>query len=269
MPILGIDYALCSNCRTCMKTCPRYLFNEDDKSQIIFEDTKNKCIECGHCIAKCPEDAVRFENMGVSYTFEGLNEPEKIISEEPMLNFLRAHRSIRLYKKDKVPSSELQKVFEAMGLAPTGRNMRSESFAILSDQIKIYTLSEAIIEEFSKHSSLNDLYGERFTNLKKQFQAAIFYDAPHVVFVSSSFMSKLEDMNIGNVITYGRLVAHSLGLGTCWNAWASIAMELNPKLKKIARVRGNKIGVFTIGYPAVTFYRTPPRKSKSVKGLIN
>lgn len=145
--------------------------------------------------------------------------------------------------------------------------MRGESFTILSDQKKLIALSEGIIEEFSKNPPLNDLYGERFSNLKKTFQAPIFYDAPHVIFVSSSFMRDIEDMNIGNIITYGRLVAHSLGLGTCWNAWASIAMGLNPELKKLARVRGEKVGVFTIGYPDVKFYRTPPRKVKSVKGL--
>ncbi|MFX1524520.1 MAG: nitroreductase family protein [Promethearchaeota archaeon] len=267
MPILGIDYDLCSNCRTCIITCPRYLFNESEQDKIIFQDIDKKCIRCGHCIARCPEDAVIYEDMGESYTFEGFNNPETIISEEPMMNFLKAHRSIRLYKKEKVPASVLKKVFEAMGYAPTGRNMRSESFSILSDQDIIIALSEGIIEEFSKNPPLNALYGERFSNLQKLFKAPIFYDAPHVIFVASSFMSELEDMNIGNIITYGRLMAHSLGLGTCWNAWASIALGLNPSLKRLAKVRGNKIGVFTIGYPNVKFYRTPPRKLKLIKGL--
>jgi nitroreductase/NAD-dependent dihydropyrimidine dehydrogenase PreA subunit len=267
MPILGIDYNKCSYCRTCILTCPRCLFNENELDKIIFQDSKQICIKCGHCIARCPEDAVLFEGMGDSFTFEGVDKPEMIISNEPMFNFLKVHRSIRLYKKEKVPVSILRKVFEAMDYAPTGRNMRSETFAILSDQLKLITLSDAIIEELTKDPHLNALYGNRFSILKKEFQAPIFFDAPHVIFVYSSFISEIEDINIGNIITYGRLAAHSLGLGTCWNAWTSIAMGLNPKLMEIPRIQGKKVGVFTIGYPDVTFYRTPPRKFKSVKGL--
>ncbi|MFW9822940.1 MAG: 4Fe-4S dicluster domain-containing protein, partial [Candidatus Thorarchaeota archaeon] len=141
MPILGIDYDLCSNCGTCIITCPRYLFNESELDQVIFQDADKKCIRCGHCVARCPEDAVLFEDLGDTYTFEGLNNPETIISEEPMMNFLKAHRSIRLYKKEKVPENVLKKVFEAMGYAPTGRNMRSESFSILSEETKLKALS--------------------------------------------------------------------------------------------------------------------------------
>ncbi|MFW9820779.1 MAG: nitroreductase family protein, partial [Candidatus Thorarchaeota archaeon] len=241
MPILGIDYDECSNCMICIDTCPRYLFNEAKQDKITYEDPEKKCLECGHCIAKCPKDAVLFENMGESYTIEGINNPQMIISGDLMLNFLKVLRSIRLYKKEKVPTNILRKVFEAMEFAPTGRNMRSESFSILSDQSKIISLSKGVMEEFAKNPPLNTLYGESFSNLKNVFQAPIFYDAPHVIFVSSSFISEIEDMNIGNIITYGRLAAHSLGLGTCWNAWASIALGLNPKLKRLARVRGKKV----------------------------
>ena len=74
--------------------------NEQDK--IIFQNSKQLCIKCGHCIARCPEDAVLFERMGDSFTFEGVDKPETIISEEPMLSFLKVQRSIRLYKKKKV-----------------------------------------------------------------------------------------------------------------------------------------------------------------------
>jgi ferredoxin len=72
------------------------------------------CIRCGHCVARCPEDAVLFEDMGASITFKGINNPEEIIAFEEIYNFFQAHRSIRRYKKQKVPTEVLQKVFNAM-----------------------------------------------------------------------------------------------------------------------------------------------------------
>lgn len=39
------------------------------------------------------------------------------------------------------------------------------------------------------------------------------------------------------------------------------------KIKRLAGITGKSIGVFTIGYPDVTFYRCPPRSQKRVKGL--
>jgi hypothetical protein len=44
-------------------------------------------------------------------------------------------------------------------------------------------------------------------------------------------------------------------------------MGLNPKLRELAGVRGERVGVFTLGYPDVKYYRTAPRIMKSVKGL--
>ena len=73
--------------------------------------------------------------------------------------------------------------------------------------------------------------------------------------------------NIGNVIIYGRLAATSLGIGTCWNGWTQMAIEINPKIKRLVGISEEKIGAFIIGYPDVTYYRVPPRSRKRVKAL--
>jgi len=267
MPILGIDYEKCSNCATCVRACQRYLYEETDTDKIIYQDPNQVCISCGHCIARCPEDAVLYEDMGTSYTYDGVSYPETSVSYDYLYDLLRTLRSVRQYKKEKVPNKLLQKVFDAMQYAPTGRNMRSESFSILSDNEKIKTLSDAVKETFLTNPLNKDIYTKRFTNLSKEFHAPIFYDAPHVIFVTSQLDMRLADQNIANVITYGMLAARSLGLGTCWNGWTQGAMELDPKIMKIARIEGKRVGVFTIGYPDVKLYRTPPRYMKHVKGL--
>ncbi len=267
MPILGIDYDNCVNCQTCINICTRRLFKKGEQNKIVFQDPLNICNLCGHCIAGCPEDAILHENIGEANSFEGINKLETIIPYDNFYNFFAAHRSIRRYKKEKVSNDVLIKVFDAMQCAPTARNMRTESYAILSDDEKIMALSDAVQEEISKTSGLKEIYADRLIEAKKIFNSPIFFDAPHVIIVASRFDNEMEVTNIGIIITYGRLAAQALGLGTCWNGLTQWALGVNSNIKKMAGVRGKKFGVFIIGYPDVTYHRTAPRSKKPIKGL--
>jgi nitroreductase/NAD-dependent dihydropyrimidine dehydrogenase PreA subunit len=264
MPIIGIDYEKCINCYKCLEACSRPLYQiirENEQEKVVFNDPDKECILCGHCIAQCPEDAILYEDMGETFTFDGVEKPETILSYDILFNFLAANRAIRKYKKDKVPNELLEKVIKVMEYAPTAANMRTETFTIISDEEIIKKLSDAILEE------LDDILGDHFDILVKQFRSPIYYDAPHLIIVSSPLNMMMEGFNVGNIITYGRLAAQALGLGTCWNGYTQIAMERNAKIKKIAKIRGHIFGAFTLGYPDIKFLRVPPRSKKVVKYL--
>lgn len=266
MSILGINYEECNNCNLCLTTC--ILFRRDqEQDKIVFNDPTDFCNLCGQCIARCPQDAILYEGIGEAYSYEGVDKPEKIASYDTIYKFLRANRSIRRYRTKKVPNELLKKVFDAMLQAPTAENARTENLTIISDKEQIKELNDAVIEELMKQPEVKDKYGMLFKLLGKAFNSPIFFDAPHVVFVDSPLEDNFEFLNIGIIITYGRLAAQALGLGTCWNGWTQIAMMNNPELKKIAKIKGNTVGVFILGYPAVKFYRSPPRPLKKVEGL--
>jgi nitroreductase/NAD-dependent dihydropyrimidine dehydrogenase PreA subunit len=268
MPILGIDYDKCINCGTCLTACadPGRFFKKDEKEdKVIFEDPEKGCILCGQCIAQCPEDAIIYENVGESFTFENVSTPEKIISFDIFYNFISANRSVRRYKKEKVPKEILEKVLMAMSRAPTAANMRSEQFTVLSDSQKIKELNDAIRDEFYKDPSLKSQTEHQFEAFGKFFNSPIYYDAPHIIFVTSSFNMMMEGFNIGIIVTYGRLAAQALGLGTCWNGYTEMAMRQFPQLKKLLKLRGHVVGTFTIGYPDVKYHRIPPRPMNKVK----
>ncbi|MBA7616234.1 hypothetical protein ES703_23530 [subsurface metagenome] len=266
MSILGINYEECNNCNMCLTAC--LLFRRDqEQDKVVFNDPTEFCNLCGHCIARCPQDAILYEGIGEAYTFEGVEKPETITSYDTIYKFLRANRSIRLYKKKKVSVDILKKVFEAMRHAPTAVNARTERFTILSDRDQIKILNDAVIEELMKHKELQENYGLLFKLLSKVFHSPVYFDAPHVIFVDSSDDSDNEVLNIGIIITYGRLAAQALGLGTCWNGWTTGAMQFNSKIKEIVNIKGKKVGAFIMGYPAVKYYRSPPRTPIKVVGL--
>jgi len=266
MSIVGIDYNKCNNCKICLTTCISFRFNREIE-KIEFKDPQGLCNICGHCIARCPEDAILYENLGEAIEFQGVEKPEGIINYDKLCDFMRAHRSIRRYRKRKIPNELLKKVFNAMSYAPTGDNMRSETFSIISDQDQIKQINDAVIQELLKDEYMKERYGKLFALMGRAFRSPIYFDAPHVIFVSSPNKGEVEMNNIGIIITYGRLAAQTLGLGTCWNGWTQIAMRLKPKIKELADIDGETIGVFIIGYPAVKFHRTVPRTLKQVNGL--
>lgn len=268
MPIIGIDYNKCTLCRTCLTACPRFLYQEkEEKTQIEFAGPVKRCVLCGQCIAQCPEEAILYEGMGEAISVENVGTPEKIVSYEKAYNFLASLRSIRRYKPDKVPDELLKKVIRAMEYAATGANMRSEKFFIVSDKSKLKEFSDAVIEEICKDQILSAQFSEQLRRHSKHFQYPIYFDAPHVIFVSSNLNIMTGGFNIGNIITFGRLAAQSLGLGTCWNGWTQLAIERNKEIKRIANIKGIVVAAFTIGYPDLTYYWIPPRSSKRVKGL--
>lgn len=268
MPIVGINYEKCNGCGICLTACPLpgYYYNRNEETnQVIYDSHGKKCLKCGQCITQCPEDAIMYDKMGKTSTFEGIQNMDSYLPYDKSINFLAACRSTRRYKKQGVPYEILEKVIKAMSYAPTGVNMRTETFTVISDQEVLKSLSSAIIEELKKEEITWRMFRRQFSLITTIYAIPVFYDAPHVIFISSPLNIVFGGFNLGNIITYGRLAAQSLGLGTCWNGWTQMANESNPKIRRSVKLKGPLLIAFTIGYPDVAFHRIPPRTEKKVR----
>ena len=156
-----------------------------------------------------------------------------------------------------------------MECAPTGANVRGEKITIISDIEQLKQLSEAVKQELLTNPATRSHFESSFEVRENLYDYPIYFDAPHVIIVSSSGNTTMDHYNIANLINYGIIAAQSLGLGTCYNGWTQMAFERNKKLTKIAGVRGKSWGVIPIGYPSIKYLRCPPRSPKKIKGLKN
>ena len=254
MPIMGINLDKCTNCRQCIKECPMRLFSMDEtQKQTIFDGSK-ECILCGHCIAVCPENAINFKDMrDDELNFEENQDPSELISYNKIHQFLRAKRSVRQYQSKTVPTEIIEKVINSMRYAPTGANMRMLKCLVLSDEENIKLLSDSIIDEIEKGGVDN-----RLSKLRDEGIDPIFYKSPHVLILYSK--NPWDSINSSIAMTYGMLSAHSMGLGTCWIGFAQgILLENSQIREECTGIQTYVLGVFTLGYPSVKYYRAPPR----------
>ncbi|TFG02416.1 MAG: 4Fe-4S dicluster domain-containing protein [Promethearchaeota archaeon] len=265
MPIVGIDKDKCTKCGLCVNECPASNITMEGEDGVAMFDPLKPCINCGHCIAICPTNAVMYKRMkDDALSFEGVQDPSKLIPHETMYQFIRAKRSIRQYKEDKVPPDMLKKVIDSMRYAPTGTNLRNMKCLVISDAEKIKTLSEEIVNAWSM-----TMPGEYSKMLQQKREGdPIFYNAPHVIILHSKSSSPMDYINAAIAMTYGMFCAQSLGLGTCWIGLAYIILSQNKELqKKTTGIRGKILGIMSIGYPAVKYHRAPPRPPLRTKGL--
>jgi nitroreductase/NAD-dependent dihydropyrimidine dehydrogenase PreA subunit len=253
MPILGIKLEKCTNCQACIRDCPTRNFSIDETQNLVVFNESN-CILCGHCISVCPESAIRYKDMNDEVLeFEGTQDSSTFISYEAMNKLFRAKRSVRQYKTEKVPKESIKNVINSMRYAPTGANMRNLKCLILSSKEKINQLTDSIIGvlESSDTRAL-------FKSYREKGYDPIFYNAQHVLIIYSK--NPWDTRNSTIALTYGMLSAQTLGLGSCWIGYAHGILTEYPQIcKNLTGIETYVLGVITLGYPAVKYYRAPPR----------
>jgi nitroreductase len=198
-------------------------------------------------------------------SFEGV-DPASLISYDTFLKFIRGKRSIRQYKKKKIPKEIIDKIMYTMRYAPTGGNIRGLKCNIISDDEQIKALSEAVLDTLIGSPAIPENYTAMLKIKRKRGLDPIFYGASHVMIFHSP--SPLDMVNSVIAITHGMLSAQTLGIGSCWLYLAQRALIANEDLRKnVAKINGRVHGVFVLGYPAVKYARGPPRPKIRTKIL--
>ena len=138
--MMNVDTSKCIGCTLCMQDCiVSDIEMVDDKAHIKNES----CIECGHCIAICPKEAVSDSDYDMSKIQEYKKESFDIDSDR-LLNFIKFRRSTRLFQNRDVEDEKLEKIIEAGRFTQTGSNMQNVSYVVVKD--KIQELRKIVLE---------------------------------------------------------------------------------------------------------------------------
>ena len=266
MCMIQMDKALCVGCGLCAKECyPEYLTMGEQYPVLPV----NGCMECGHCVAICPNQALQM--IGEGYSADAVlpyDESMMQIDAAHLSQFMRFRRSVRHYKPDAVSHDVLMQVLEEGRYSPTGSNMQSVRYMILEkEKMQFVKLAAEALWQSALASGqpptkvVEKIYRNSCSDIDK-----LFHGAPAVILI----LDTERRSNYSNAyIAASRieLMAQSLGLGTCYVGLFLHAMAYNPKIKELLNVpKGYQVqAVLTIGYPEDQFMRTVPRKAITVE----
>ena len=295
MTIIGINKDLCIECGECVHECPARLFNEKPMQEttgvINFSDPADSCIRCGHCIAVCPANAMEFNADTDTFVVEGIEKPESVAGYETIFAAAAIRRSIRRFRQNPVENMTIKKIFDILRLAPSASNSRRWEYIVVTAPDIINTLRTATINMMKKgrmllrfrhilrpflRGSLKRLATDasvmalnKFMRRIENGEDPVFFNAPCLLILHSPAYANMAGPDAGIALTHAILAAQGLGLGTCWIGFAQEMLVRNSKERaRLGIPSGRQVyGRLALGYPAVKYYRVPPRSPVEVRWL--
>lgn len=272
---MGINLQKCVGCGLCVRDCIRYLFQIQDGKAIL---KNGMCIGCGHCVAICPTGAIEFPSYA-GEEIQEYNDRDFKIDPDQLLRFMKFRRSVRAYQPREVEPEKIQKIIEAGRYAPTAANRQKIRYILIQDKVSEFAeMSLKILNDAAEHMEEVEglrnytCYRDKWRYLYQQNIEedidGMFYKAPCVLVVvdCETLAVSTGSLNCGIASDNMELMANSLGLGTCYIGFFSIATEIDSGLKKILGIKDNErvASVLTIGYPEISYHRTVIRNKANI-----
>lgn len=222
----------CIGCGLCVKDC----FTKD--IEVIGQKAKSKrvrCIECGHCIAVCPQLAITLENYPMSEVLE-YEKGAFEIDEDQYLNSLKYRRTIRQFSSKPVETEKNEKIIEAGRYSPTGGNLQNVSYCVVRadiDRLRNRALNElnkiANLEGKEKHniSWYGDLWKRMYLDYHGQSKVdGLFFNAGTVILVLSKSIQ-----NAFIAAAHMETMVYAQGLGMLYSGFLTRAIGNSEELK--------------------------------------
>ncbi len=282
-----IDENRCNTCGKCIEACPKDSITVIDGKITPIE---GDCILCSHCYAVCPTGAISFDpaqlRKSVFYSFT-LDESKKhSISAPELAAFAMSRRSVRKYRETPVSAEILRDLVEFAATAPSGSNCQNWEFTIIPDRNKVFQLAWNIRDFFVRlnaivrnpvlryvsvlfaGTALLRYYRDHFASVEQGLTEAekgrdlLFHGAPALIIVHSDMEGSLP-LEDGQYAAYNIvLMAHAMGLGTCFIGYASETLNKSKKIKTSINIpeKNRVLAVLTVGYPDISYERFALRK---------
>ncbi len=286
--MIKIDSAKCNKCGFCFEVCSAYVLalGKDREIQVRYPE---QCCVCGHCVAICPQNALVHEELPIE-RFETL--PAAIISAEDMRNLLLSRRSIREFKQEPVPKKLIEQLIEVGIHAGTSSNGQSENFIVIQDRKLLSELEKIVIDVLwnSGMKYLGSSLGQKLARMKlgnemlrqavpyhyiirnrrqnNELGGMIFRNAPVVMAIHGLRTNFMAHANCSIAARNMEIMAKTIGLGTCWVGFLSVAAHLaKKKIERYLEIPDDHsiYGAIMVGYPKFKYRKIIPRKEREVR----
>lgn len=282
-----VDIDKCTGCGQCVKVCPALVFElREKKSEVIYGE---RCFACGHCWAVCPEEAVIQEEVATATSLKP--GPGPAVSPDTLQLLIRERRSTRLFNDKPVSKEQLLKIIEAGRYSPTASNRQDVTYTVISNQQKVSEL-RFLVENFMEktfkvmqYRAIALFYGMKFGRSavdmlryyamgyqfsKDSEEKNAYFPLPFgsaVIITHAQSFDTMAPFNCSVALYNCSLMAHSLGLGSCFMGFVQIGANMDKKIKHWLDIpkENQSYGAMVVGHPDVKYRRLIERKKPDIK----
>ncbi len=290
-----VDTTACRKCGACVDVCPNRIIQKDTGGSVYFmEERKWECFKCGHCMAVCPNEAIQIPGLSYEKDFFTL-PPRGDQDPDDFPHLLETRRAIRNFVDKPVPHEILEKIVDAIRLAPPGFPPVKTEVTVIENPEKIKQVLPLMIrlydtlvkmmsnpvtrffvrmdagpEKFNVlKNHLIPLLKDRLPDLKSGKEDTILRRAPAMILFHADRNAENYATDINIALTYGFLAAHSLGLGASAMDLIPPAVDKSRELREYFNIPDTHVvtGAIILGYAKHQFKRGIKRDLKSVTWL--
>ncbi len=288
---IKIDIDNCTKCKECVKDCVANLFSFNQGFLRLDDSFEEVCIECGHCEAVCPVNAIQLK-FHEEEELEHSSIREEFPSYNSFLKLVLNRRSIRRFKEKTIPKDLIEKLLKIGKYSPTGSNTENISYTIVQERATVTAISKHITSKVTKLvNALEDQQGRKL--LEKRFTEDEMRLAVENLPKSKRKLEMIKqgidfwcwngeliiihgDKTVGGIPSNTALAAANimlaaeiLGLGACSLGYLTYFINESQTIRELLKIPNNHIVGYslTMGYPDVKYKRIPARKPLRVQWI--
>lgn len=267
--LFTVDYSKCNQDSLCVLECPARIIEMQEKGPVAIDGAEDICIQCGHCVAVCPEAALTLHFLSP----ESCRPVEKALKLTPdhVEHFLQSRRSIRTYRKKAVPVDLLEKTLTLAASAPTGSNRQGVKWLVVHEKEDVEKVVGHVIDWMryileNQPDVASSFNMEFLINAWEEGIDRIARDAPHLVFSYTSKVMGSGKADCDTALAYLELALPSFGLGSCWAGYITYAVNQWPPLAEFLGINQENLvhGAVMLGYPKFSYKRIPQRNKADI-----
>jgi len=272
MGLLRIDAEKCQRDEFCVRECPTAIIrlSKTEGIPVIAPGSEGNCLDCGHCVAVCPHDALSHERIQIGDC--PLIREELRLSEEQAVQFLRSRRSVRRFLDKPVEKEKIQRLIEASRYSPTAGNSQLVQWLVLNDKKQIAEIAGMTVDW------LRDVVKDPRIAAASPYLPMVIaaWDAgtdsvlrgtPVLIVASAPKEAINGTVDITLALSYLDLLAPVMGLGTCWAGLLQAALLSSSAIYRAVGIpdRHPHHYPMMLGYPELKYYRLPERRAPKVR----
>lgn len=260
--MIVIQKETCTGCGLCVEDCVvKNLRLKEGKAEVA-----GSCMQCGHCTAICPVNAVSIPEYEMDEVEEFQEESFTLLPEN-FLNAVKFRRSIRDFKEMPVEQKKLERIMKAGQYTESAVNYQDLRFILVQERL---AEAKKLIWEGWLHyaEQVRKTAPKRAETMEAQYRAyqsnprcdRLFFNAPVLAVVAADI-----PLDGGLASANMEMMAVAEGLGVMFDGYVLNAIEHSPKAAEWLGIGNKKIAsCMLIGYPNVTYRRTAPRRKADV-----